>query len=282
MAGIVRLWIEALLRRTAQGAELGDRTPRSRYAVAADEAVRLLTEAGRPAHAPLLRAADTKWREIGLAGGTRLMELATSLGLSDVAIRMVAALIAIEHDADLERACAYAWDDFTRKRPDVGFLIELVSDGDEILREQARAALSNDAPLRRYRVLVVGNANDTDTVPPARRTVRLTDRLIGHLLGEDALDPVLEGVAYVAPPATIDDLVLPAPVLALARRALQLTGAPRVLFHGSAGVGKAMLVRALAGAAGRSVLVVDAAELVRTPERLDERMMRVARETVLR
>ncbi len=281
VTGVVRLWLEALLHRTARGPEPAEGTTRSRYAVAAGEAVRLLTEAGRPTGAQLSRDAEQRWREVGLAAGTRLAGIAASLGLSDVAIRVCAALIAIEHDADLERACAYAWDDFTRKRPDVGFLIELVSGGDEALREQARAALSNDAALRRYRMIVVGTAADTDTVPPARRTVRLADRVIAHLLGDDALDPLLDGVIHVAPPATVADLVLPASVLALARRGLRFDGAPRVLFHGAAGVGKGMVVRALAGEVGRAVLVVDAAELVRTPERLDDRMARLARETVL-
>jgi SpoVK/Ycf46/Vps4 family AAA+-type ATPase len=282
LAGVVRLWVEALLHQTARSPELVDGAPRSRYAVTAEDAVRLLIEAGRPQAAALSREADARWTAVGSAPGTRLAQLQSSLGLSDIAVRIVAALIAIDRDPNLERACAYAWDDFTRKRPDLGFLVELISGGDETLRERARAALANDAPLRRYRVVVIGNPGDVDTVPPARRTVRLTDRVIAHLLGDDALDPSLERIVRVAAPEAVAELVLPVGLLALARRALRLDSASRVLFHGAAGIGKASVVRALAGEAGRTVLVVDAAELVRTPDRLDERMARVVREALLR
>ena len=282
VTGIVRLWVEALLHRTAHSPELVDGVPRSRYAVAADEAVRLLIEAGRPAAAALSQEADARWKTVGLAAGTRLAHLAHSLELSDAATRVVGALIAIERDVDLERACAYAWNDFSRRRPDVGFLVELVSGGDERLRERARAELANDATLRRYRMVVVGSPGDIDAVPPDRRTVRLTDRSIAYLAGDDTLDPALERIARVAAPAAIADLVLPDGVLALARRALKLDGPSRVLFHGAAGIGKAAVVRALASEADRAVLTVDAAELVRAPDLLDERMARVLRETVLR
>ena len=95
------------------------------------------------------------------------------------------ALIAPEHDPEVERAYAFAWDDFTRKRPDVGFLIELVGGDDAAARAAVRAALAPEAPLRLLRVVLVGAATDTDLTPPARRPARLADRVIGFLQGDD-------------------------------------------------------------------------------------------------
>jgi SpoVK/Ycf46/Vps4 family AAA+-type ATPase len=282
VAEVVRLWVEGLLHRTARGPELADGTPLSRYAVAAADAVRLLAEAGRPEPAQLSQQAEARWREVGLAAGTRLDHLRAGFGLDDAGTRIVAALIALDHDAALERACTFAWDDFTRKRPDAGFLVELVGGADEARRARARAALASDGPLRRYRLVAVGGAGDADTIPPARRTVRLTDRVIAYLAGDDAIDPDLEGVVRVPPSASLAELVLPAPVLALARRACRLDRGSRVLLHGAAGVGKGLFVRALASEAGRAVMVVEVAEVMRVPDRLEERMARIAREAVLR
>ena len=286
LAGVVRLWVEALLHRTARGptgaAAAVDGLPRSRYAIAAADAVKLLTQARRPGPAELSSAADVHWRNVAGVPGTRLDGLVRPLELDDAATRIIAALIALEHDVDLERACAYAWDDFTRKRPDVGFVIDLVGGDDADRRAQARAALAVDAPLRRHRVVTIGTPGDADATPPARRTIRLADRVIGHLFGDDSPDPLLDGVVALAPPAAIADLVMASATLALARRGLRLDRPLRALIHGPAGVGKAMLVRALATEAGRPVVRVDAGELIRAPERLDDRMARVAREVGLR
>jgi len=269
LAGVIRLWLEALLHRSAREPEGEGALPRTRYAIAAAEVVKLLTEAGR-ADAPALTArAETAWR--ALPQDTPLAVLVRGLGLDDAAARVIAVLAAIDRDPALERACAYAWDDFTRKRPDVGFLIDL-------LGPEARAALAPSAPLRQLRVVVVGAPGDADTTPPMRRTARLADRVLAHLSGDDAMDLVLEGVAELVAPAALADLVLDPASIAHARAALADPRA-RVLLFGPAGAGKLLLVRALADA---PVLRVDVAELVRFPDRLDDRMARVSREAGLR
>jgi AAA+ superfamily predicted ATPase len=282
LVGIVRGWLEALLRRTARAPDAVDGVPRSRYAVSAAEVARILD--GQRAPAPSTALADApRWAALRTGPG-RFATLARGLGLGELELRLVAALIAPEHDPEVERAYAFAWDDFTRKRPDVGFLIELVGGDDAAARAAVRAALAPEAPLRLLRVVLVGAATDTDLTPPARRPARLADRVIGFLQGDDGVDPALDGVVALAPPAELAEVVVAPAVVAMARRALAPRGdvPARVLVHGGPGVGKAMLVRALAHEAGTPVVRVDAAELLRAPERLDERMARVAREAGLR
>jgi hypothetical protein len=212
-----------------------------------------------------------------------LATLVRGLGLDELELQLVAALIAPEHDPDLERAYAFAWDDFTRKRPDVGFLIELVGGDDAAARAAVRAALAPEAPLRLLRVVLVGAATDTDLTPPARRPTRLADRVIGFLQGDDGVDPALDGVMTLAPSAGRDELVAPAALVTIVERALAPSAhPPRVLVVGSAGIGKTLLVRVVATAAGRPVARVDVGELLRAPDRLDERMARIAREAGLR
>ncbi len=285
-AGVARRWVEAALHRSTRAAETVDGVPRSRYAVSAADAVRLLAAAGRPDEEALARDADDRWAAFRAALAERprspFAVLVDALGLDDAAARVVAFLAALEHDPDLERACAFVWDDFTRKRPDAGFVVDVLGGGDPDARGRVRAALAPDAPLRRYRVILVGASSDLEASSPARRTVRLTDRAVSHVFGDDTFDPVIDAVAGLSPPAAITDLVLPETTIAVARRALTASAAPRVLFHGGAGTGKLLLVRALAAELGRPVVKVDVTELLRAPDRLEDRIARISREAALR
>jgi SpoVK/Ycf46/Vps4 family AAA+-type ATPase len=283
LASVVRGWVEALLHRTARVKDGVAGVPRSRYAVAAADVVRLLTDAGRASGGAIADQSEAAWRT-AIEPGSRFAALCTGAGLDDAAMRVVAVLAALEHDPDLERACAYAWDDFTRKRPDAGFLTELLAADDPAARERFRATLAAESPLRTLRIVLVGAPAEADTVPPARRTVRLADRIIAHLQGDDAIDPTLDGVVTLAPPAKRDAIVMAPTQIELTAKALRLAAAPpaRILIAGPAGIGKLMLVRALATEVGRPVLRVDVGELLRGPERLDERMARVGREAMLR
>jgi hypothetical protein len=66
-AGVARGWIEALLHRSARAPETIDGVPRSRWAVSATDAVRLLTAAGRPGEAELARDAEAGWKQLAAA-----------------------------------------------------------------------------------------------------------------------------------------------------------------------------------------------------------------------
>jgi SpoVK/Ycf46/Vps4 family AAA+-type ATPase len=193
---------------------------------------------------------------------------------------VVAVLIAIERDPALEALCSYAWDDFKRLRPDVGFLVDLIGGEDVEGTDLVRRALAADAPLRRYRLLLVGVAGDADNTPPPRRVVRLADRVINYLHGDPGVDPLLDGVAELAPPVSPAEVILPPLVIGLAERALRQPAA-RVLHHGPAGTGKLMLVRAIGTAFGRPVLRVATGELLRSPDKLEEMMARITREAAL-
>jgi ATP-dependent 26S proteasome regulatory subunit len=279
VTAVVRLWVEALLRRTARAEALIDGVPRSRYAVAAGDAVRALTAQGRPDDAALAAAAERAWP--AAAATPRLQALCANLGLGDVDARIVAALIAPEHDGELERAYAFAWDDFSRRRADVGFLIDLVGGAGEAQRARVRQALAASGPLRRHRVVLVGAAGDADSAPLMRRVVRLADRVALHLLGSDEIDAGLDGIAAIAAPADPTTLVMPMPLRQAAQRAIALDRPSRVLLCGPAGAGKALLARSVAALHARLVLEVDAGALLAAPDRFDDRVARAVREAAL-
>lgn len=278
----MRGWVERVLHtydRSSRKIRLANGEISTRYALSAADAVKLLTEAGRPPPAPPM-APDPAWQAV-CAAPSAFAELLACFALDDVSARLAAVLIAIEHDAELESLCSYAWDDLKRPRPDVGFLIDLLAAGDPARKDEVRRALAADAPLRRHRLALVGVAGDADVTPPLRRVARLADRVISYLHDDDDLDPALDGVARLAPPVELAQVILPPPVIAAAELALRASGA-RALFYGPPGVGKAMLVRALGAARGRAVLVVSVGELLRLPDRLEELLARLGREAALR
>lgn len=291
LVAIVRPWVEGVLHtydRPTRKIRLSNGELATRYALAAKDAVKLLTEVGRPRPAAAMQE-SAAWTAVR-ARPSHFTLLLERFGLDDVAARILAVLIAIEHDSALEALCGYAWDDFKRQRPDAGFLVDLLGgdgsspeDGGGVDGERAaavRRALAADAPLRRYRLVLVGVAGDADLTPPGRRIVRLADRTISFLYGDPGTDPLLDGVAELAAKASLADVILPPLVIGIAERALRDSRA-RVLIYGPAGTGKAMLVRALGAAFGRPVIKVSAGELLRVPERLEELMARLTREAAM-
>jgi hypothetical protein len=274
---LCRTWVEALLRRTAPSKELVEGAPRSRYQVAAADVVRLLAEAGRPDAATLDADAEQRWHELANAPASLpLPRLVRTFALDDIEARIVVALAAPEHDPEVERLYTYAWDDFTRKRPDVGFLIDLLGGGDPARRARVRRALLPEGALRRWRLVMIGGTSDAEQASPRRRSCRLADRALAHLVEDHTVDPALDGVARWLAPAALDELVMSPEIVALARRAL--TGATRrVLLRGPAGIGKSLLVRGLATELSRPIFCVDVAELVRAPDALADRLARGGR-----
>jgi ATP-dependent 26S proteasome regulatory subunit len=280
LVAIVRRWLEALLRRSARAEALVDGAPVSRHAIAAREVVDLLAAGGKAA--PDDAGLEARWRAVQelVPADHPWQKLSKTLALEDVERRIVAALIAPEREPDLERVYAYASNDFTRTRPDVGLLVELIGGGDPARRDAVRRALAPGSPLRRARIVLVGARGDADIVPPLRRVVRLADRVIAGLFGDDALDPALARACVVLPDP-VDPLVLDATTIDAVRRALTARRA-RVLLAGPPGTGKTLLARVIAAETKRAVLRVDVGELGVESEWLDEQMARVAREAALR
>jgi SpoVK/Ycf46/Vps4 family AAA+-type ATPase len=281
LAALMRPWVEHLIHTYEQRpkkVQLTNGEIVSRYGTSAREAVKILSETGR-ARPPAPAAASQAWDEV-TSRPSHFATLIERFGLDDTAARIVALLIALEHDAELEALCGYAWDDFNRPRPNAGFLVDLIGGDDPERLAAVRRALAADGPLRRYRLALVGAAGDLDNTPPPRRIVRLADRVITFLQGDPGSDPSLDGIAELAPRTSLSEVILPPMVIAVTERAVQQPNA-RVLLYGPAGTGKLMLIRALGDAFGRPVLRVNTGELLRSPERFEEVMARLAREAAL-
>jgi len=211
-----------------------------------------------------------------------LGRLVRAFWLDPLDIDIIAVLLAPELDPELERAFAFALDDFTRKRLDVGFLCRLLGGRDEAAIDRYYARLDDGAPLRRNNLLVL--SAPAENAASSLRTVRLADRIVSFLRGHDTIDEQVRGfVRIVREPAAIAAVVMAPEVIAQIRRALAGTNnAPaRVLLAGAEGTGRGMVVEAILGEHNIPVVRIDLAAIANDPT-IYTRLGAALREAALR
>jgi hypothetical protein len=237
----------------------------------------------------------------------RLVQLARRFALARFEIDALLIALAPELDLRYERLYAYLHDDVTRKRPSVDLALHLLCRSlDE--RFAARARFGPGAPLVRHGLVHL--VADAAAQPPLlAHALKIDDRVVDWLHGSAELAPRLARCArrIARPPspdgaarASLAELAVPELVRErLARLAAELGDAPDardapdapdardardaraarvpVLYlQGLAGVGKRTVAEAIASAAGRDLLAVDAAALDGTTEDDVEAVVRAA------
>jgi SpoVK/Ycf46/Vps4 family AAA+-type ATPase len=208
-----------------------------------------------------------------------LARLVRVFRLSDLDLAIVCVLLAPELDHELERAYAFALDDFTRKRGDIGFIARVIAAGDPAAIDRVLLRFDDAAPLRRLGVVIVGIAAD---MPATMRPARLADRIVAFLRGHDTVDELVHGLVRIdelAPRRT--DVVMDPDLVQRIARALDDGPAPRVLLAGPEGAGRGMIAEALFGERGRSSVRIDLAGIV-AEGKIAERVAAALREAALR
>lgn len=155
-----------------------------------EEAVRHLLDAGTAAPADALAPAGGHDALTALAARLRLTEL-------DAALLLVA--LAPDLDRSFEPLYGYLNDDVSRRRATVGLAMDLC--GAPAHLAPVRARFHACAPLRAYGLLVV----EEPERPFLSRSLRVPDRLLAHLLGDDTPDAALHGCLQPLPPPLPDD-----------------------------------------------------------------------------
>jgi hypothetical protein len=170
-----------------------------------DEAVdRLLASAGAvtPGWAggdPRLTTCEAAADAAQAAGHrVRLRELAATFGLVPLDVEVLLVALACDLDARFEQLFGYLNDDVTRRRPSAAVALTLC--GVPLSSAEGRSRLLY-GPLVRRGLLTV---EDVDRPFPGR-ALRVPDRVVGHLLGDDTPDPALAPVLVPAPPVAWGD-----------------------------------------------------------------------------
>ncbi|MBA3460595.1 MAG: AAA family ATPase [Deltaproteobacteria bacterium] len=278
----------ALARFLAANAQRGKLTGRSGFGVSGEEIAATL---GASVELPAgsldaedvrLRAAAEALRVAATSKPEPLLgRLARVFSLTRTDLQIVSLLLAPELEHDLERVISYALDDFTRKRPDLGFVARVLGGGDDTQADAVLRRFQDGAPLRRHGIVTVGpQAPETSS---AMRPVRLADRIVSFLRGHDTVDELVHGIARIgARRVTLDEIVMNPEIVARIRRALDhRSGPPRVLLAGPEGVGRSLVVEAILGAQGKDCVKIDLPGVL-AEGRIEERIAAALREAALR
>ena len=125
----------------------------------------------------------------------RLRDLRDMFGLTEVDVDMLMIALAADLDPRFERFFGYLNDDVSRRRPSVSLALDLCGVPLASARDRGRFV---HGPLVTSGLLVL---DDRDRPLPSR-ALRVPDRVVSHLLGDDSLDPALAGL--VSHPAEIE------------------------------------------------------------------------------
>jgi hypothetical protein len=197
----------------------------------------------------------------------RLGRLAVAFGLDPVDLDLLVVALAPDLDRRFEQLYGYLNDDVTRRRASIGLALEL--SGLDALIGTDRAHISAAGPLLAGGLLQV----EEPERPILTRSLRVPDRVIAYVLGDDAPEPE---IAALLERWTEADPALAAPTLA---RALVDGDRFAYIHQGPMTSGIAMATDA-AAAAGRPALVLALDRLARQRGRL-ELASTVAREARL-
>lgn len=182
--------------------------------------------------------------------GPVLGELAENFGLAVMDVWFLLIALAPDVDPRFERLYAYLNDDVTRRRATVGLVLELCG---LPAAGPGRFRLGQDSPL------VAGGLVDVleEDRPALSRVLRVPDRVVAHLLGDNNLDPVLAHLCRLDQAASADPVA--------ARLGAGVAAGVRLLYLRGHDGDTSRLALPVLIAAGRPGLVVDAVRLGEKP-----------------
>jgi len=152
--------------------------------------------AAGPTHQQQATQVEAYGDEAEVQGATlRLRRLATEAGLVALDVELLLVAMAPEVDPRFEALYGYLNDDVSRRRASLGVALQLC--GVDLRSAAARGRVAAGAPLRRAGLLEV---EDPDR-PELSRLLRVPERVVAHLLGDDTPDGRVRELLGTAPPA---------------------------------------------------------------------------------
>lgn len=251
--GVIEARVHAeVTRRRADGADPDDRF---RGLYVSDARVDQLFETGPlepitddPDTAAWLVEAERDADENEAAGARlRLRGLRHAFGLDPLDVELLLVALAPDLDQRFEPLYGYLNDDVSLRRATVGMALQLC--GASMASGRGRARLGSAGPLVRAGLLTI----EAPERPMLTRSLRVPDRVVAHLLGDDTPDAALSG-------CEVDPVGVADPVADHLARALQ-AGATFGYLVDHRGAGAAATAVAALTASDRSAITLDLSQV---------------------
>ena len=189
-----------------------------------------------------------------------LIDLVERFGLSPIEARILLVLLAPELEPAFERAYAFAWNDFTRRTCDVGFVLAMAVPS---FRQRCEVAhvFAPTEPLRWNGLVESPRTLDPTERGFLGRPVRLATRIAAFVLGDGSLDERIQPHAsLLAGRTTWNDVVLQREDTDRLERTLRTAiegGTARLALRGAPGCGKKLVLRAALDELGLQLISID-------------------------
>jgi hypothetical protein len=211
-------------------------------------------------------------------GGIPSLEaLARSFGLSSFERDALLFCFAVDEDPEFATLCAYIQDDVNARCATPHLLLSVLCQSRE-QRESVRAMLLPSAPLRRFRLLTLGEGNAGQSSWPLRIDERIADYVRGINRFDESVVHLVRPVSSVLITRAHRELVDQ-----LARWAESAAGQPWPLFHltGPAGAGKKAIASEFCARAGLQLYTLDLRHLPLQDTERHQLLHMIEREAVL-
>ncbi|MGF2039756.1 MAG: AAA family ATPase [Nostoc sp. CmiVER01] len=216
----------------------------------------------------------------------RLHELVCHFQLTPLDRDTLLICLAPELDLGYERLYAYLQDDVRKKRPSVDLVLNLLC-ADFKSKLSARQRFLPTAPLLKHQLLHLFDDSSQQQPPLLSKYLKVDERVVNYLLGNDELDTrLLPYAKYTWPQVKLEDLLLPLEIkerlglLALEKQIIKT----RLIFYfqGTYGVAKHTTAEAFCQELGIGLLTVELERLLSAKLREFETIIALAyREAVL-
>jgi SpoVK/Ycf46/Vps4 family AAA+-type ATPase len=214
--------------------------------------------------------------------GTRLYleHISNSLSLSPFETKIVIICLAPEIDSKYEKLYAYIQNDVTKKRPTVGFVLELLCKHIEEKVEN-RTYFSESAPLFKFNVLEFGIESNRNESYLLSRPLKLNDHVVDIMLLEhDTINPKIRASSTLVQPTDNFGYInlyeelrsnllnyIKQHIVAASRLCSQV-----FYLHGSYGAGKKTLAKSICQDLKMRLIITDIAGAMRRSNSFEETM----------